>query len=74
MLQPGDKVQRREVRTGVDGEEWIEVLSGLQADDEVVTAGLEGLSDGSRVRASRGIDPFGGAAASEIKKPRTVQE
>ncbi|HZX94462.1 MAG TPA: efflux RND transporter periplasmic adaptor subunit [Myxococcales bacterium] len=79
VLQAGPEagataVQRREVRTGVDGEEWLEVVSGLHADEEVVTAGLEGLSDGSPVRPSRGVDPFGGAAASEVKAPRAVQE
>jgi RND family efflux transporter MFP subunit len=70
----GDKVRRREVRLGVDGETWLEVASGLQAEEEVVTAGLEGLSDGAAVRPARNIDPFGGAAASEVKQPRTPQE
>src|SRR5207302_4355553 len=46
----GDRVRRREVRLGVDGETWLEVASGLQAEEEVVTAGLEGLSDGAAVR------------------------
>jgi RND family efflux transporter MFP subunit len=70
----GDNVRRREVRLGVDGETWLEVSSGLQAEEEIVTAGLEGLSDGTPVRAARNIDPFGGAAASEVKKPRPPQE
>jgi len=70
----GDRVRRREVRLGVDGETWLEVASGLQAEEEVVTAGLEGLSDGAAVRPARNIDPFGGAAASEVKQPRTPQE
>jgi RND family efflux transporter MFP subunit len=70
----GEKVERREVQTGVDGEEWLEILSGLRPDDEVVVAGLEGLSDGSQVRPTRGVDPFGGVGRSEVKVPRTVQE
>ena len=70
----GDKVQRREVILGVDGEQWLEIASGVQPQDEVVTAGLEGLSDGTRVRPARNVDPFGGAAASEIQQPRTRQE
>lgn len=70
----GDKVQRREVTLGVDGEQWLEVVSGLQAQDEVVTAGLEGLADGTVVRPARNVDPFGGAPASEVKQPRTRQE
>lgn len=70
----GDKVQRREVRTGVDGEVWLEVLSGLRAQDEVVVAGLEGLADGSTVRPSRGVDPYGGISTSEVQKPKAAQE
>jgi RND family efflux transporter MFP subunit len=70
----GDKVQRREVTLGVDGEQWLEVVSGIQPQDEVVTAGLEGLADGTAVRPARNVDPFGGAAASEVKQPRTPQE
>jgi RND family efflux transporter MFP subunit len=70
----GDKVQRREVTLGVDGEQWLEIVSGIQAQDEVVTAGLEGLADGTAVRPARNVDPFGGAAASEVKQPRTRQE
>lgn len=70
----GDKVQRREVRVGVDGEDWLEIVSGLQPEEEVVSAGLEGLSDGSQVRPSRGVDPFGGVSASEVQKPRARQE
>jgi len=33
----------------------------VQPEEEVVTAGLEGLSDGSAVRPARNVDPFGGA-------------
>jgi RND family efflux transporter MFP subunit len=55
----GDRVQRREVQLGVDGEDWLEVRSGLQPDDEIVSAGLEGLSDQAQVRPARGVDLFG---------------
>lgn len=61
----GDRVQRREVQLGVDGEDWLEVTSGLQPDDEVVTAGLEGLSDQAQVRPARGADVFNGAEAGK---------
>ena len=71
----GDKVQRKEVQLGVDGEEWLEVTRGLTAGEEVVSAGLDGLSDGAQVRAVRGVDPYGGASASEMKAtPAKVQE
>ncbi len=66
------KVQRREVRVGVEGEDWLEILSGLQPEEEVVTAGLEGLSDGAQVRPARNVDPFGGAARTEVQKPQVV--
>jgi RND family efflux transporter MFP subunit len=70
----GDKVSRREVTLGVDGEQWLEIVSGVQPQDELVIAGLEGLSDGTAVRPARNVDPFGGAAASEVKQPQTRQE
>jgi RND family efflux transporter MFP subunit len=70
----GEKVQRREVRVGVDGEQWLEIVYGLKPEEEVVTAGLEGLSDGSAVRPARNIDPYGGTSASEVQQPRTRQE
>jgi membrane fusion protein, multidrug efflux system len=56
----GDKVHRREVVTGFDGGTWLEVTRGLSIGDEVVTAGLEGLSDNARVRVSRGAARDGG--------------
>ncbi len=70
----GAKVRRREVRIGVDGETWLEIVGGLQPEEEVVIAGLEGLSDGSPVRPSRGVDPYGGVSASEVQKPHAQQE
>jgi RND family efflux transporter MFP subunit len=66
----GDKVRRVEVKTGVDGGEWLEILSGLSGSDEVVTAGTDVLSDGSAIRPVRGVDPFSGAAASAAKGPQ----
>jgi len=70
----GEKVQRREVRVGVDGEQWLEIVYGLKPQEEVVTAGLEGLSDGSAVRPARNIDPYGGTTSSEVKQPQTRPE
>ena len=54
----GDIVRRRAITLGVDGGDWFEVKTGLHAGDEVVVAGSEGLSDGMKVRAARGADPF----------------
>jgi len=60
----GDVVRRRAITLGVDGGDWFEVKAGLRAGDEVVVAGSEGLSDGMKVRAARGPDPFAAGPSS----------
>ena len=60
----GDRVQRREVQMGVDGEDWLEITRGLSGADEIVVAGIEGLADNAQVRAARNADPYGGSAVS----------
>jgi RND family efflux transporter MFP subunit len=57
----GDKVRRRKLTLGVDEGTWLEVLDGVKDGEEVVTAGIETLSDGATVRVARGVDPFTGA-------------
>jgi RND family efflux transporter MFP subunit len=59
----GERVNRAEVQIGVDGGEWLEIVSGLAPDAEVVTAGADVLSDGAIVRAVRNVNPYTGAAA-----------
>jgi RND family efflux transporter MFP subunit len=56
----GDKVERRELTIGVDEGDWLEVTKGLVAGDEVVTTGIDTVSDGTLVRAVRNVDPFTG--------------
>ncbi len=56
----GDKVRRREVTTGVDEGTWIEIEKGVAVGEEIVTVGIDAVSDGTQVRASRGVDPFTG--------------
>jgi len=58
-----DVVHRRAVTTGVDGGNWLELTGGVKDGEELVTAGVEGLADGMRVRPTRGVDPFTGARA-----------
>ena len=41
-------LERREVKTGMDDTEYIEILSGLKEGDIVVTSGSEGLEDGMK--------------------------
>ncbi|HEY8038507.1 MAG TPA: efflux RND transporter periplasmic adaptor subunit [Polyangiaceae bacterium] len=59
----GDKVQRRAIETGVDAGTWLEVVRGIGEGDEVVTAGVDVLSDGSQVRVTRDVDPYSGKMA-----------
>jgi multidrug efflux pump subunit AcrA (membrane-fusion protein) len=42
--------RRREVTLGLDNEEFLEVLEGLEVGDRVVSAGQNFLSDGDFVR------------------------
>ena len=63
FVMQGDKVKRVELRIGVDGGNWFEVLEGLKAGDEIVTAGTDTLADGAAVRPVRGTDPYTGKPA-----------
>jgi membrane fusion protein (multidrug efflux system) len=69
----GDKVQRRAIETGVDGGTWLEVVRGLAEGEEVVTAGVDVVSDGSSVRVTRDVDPFTGANLSVVS-PSTKKD
>jgi membrane fusion protein, multidrug efflux system len=70
FLVQGERVKRVEVRVGVDGGDWFEIVDGLRAGDEIVTAGTDTLADGAAVRPVRGTDPFTGkpTAASAVGK------
>lgn len=46
----GDTAKRREVKTGETLDERLEVLEGLQAGAQVITRGIDVLSDGAKVR------------------------
>jgi RND family efflux transporter MFP subunit len=56
----GDKVERREVTIGVDEGDWLEITKGIAPGEEIVTTGIDTVSDGSPVRAVRNVDPFTG--------------
>jgi membrane fusion protein (multidrug efflux system) len=60
----GDNARRVEVKVGVDGGNWFEIVEGLKAGDEIVTAGTDTLADGSAIRAVRGVDPYSGKATT----------
>lgn len=62
----GDRVSRRAIETGVDHGDWLEVLRGLTGDEEVVTAGADGLDDGSQVRPVRHVDSYTGEGLERV--------
>jgi membrane fusion protein, multidrug efflux system len=63
VLQPGQKVHMQVVTTGPMVGQKMAILSGLKGDELVVTAGADGLQDGSQVRV-------GGAPAGGTGKAR----
>ena len=66
----GDKAERRDVVTGVDGGDWLEVASGLAAGDEVVVAGADALSNGATVRVAGRAVPGGTPSAAPAPSER----
>jgi RND family efflux transporter MFP subunit len=60
------RVRRIAIQTGVDGGDWLEVTSGLKLGDEIVTAGMDVLSDGAQVRAFRNVDAFSGKPLAAV--------
>jgi RND family efflux transporter MFP subunit len=64
-----DKVERRELEIGVDEGTWLEVTKGVAPNDEVVTVGMDAISDGATVRVSRDVDPFKGRIGGDGGAP-----
>ena len=62
-------VKRVQFQPGVDGGDWIEALTGLKPGDEIVTAGMDVLSDGVAVRSFRNLDAFTGQPAVTASAP-----
>ena len=55
------QVKRRQIETGIESEGLVEVLDGLDADEEIVVVGQTGLRDGSKVAASnKRLDSYTG--------------
>jgi hypothetical protein len=46
----GDKGEFRELKTGIQDEQYVEVLEGISADEMVITEGQTALSDKSRIK------------------------
>lgn len=64
VLVGTDKVQRRAIATGADLGNALEVTSGLKEGEDVVTAGIDVLSDGMPVRVARDTSPYSGKQAA----------
>lgn len=54
VVSDGTAVRRR-IETGIESGGMIEILDGLEGNEEIVVTGLAGLRDGSRVVASTGV-------------------
>jgi RND family efflux transporter MFP subunit len=71
----GDVVHRRAIQTGVDGGDWLEVTGGVHIGERVVTAGVDTLAEGMKIRETPGshsppagvVTPIAGAAAAAVK-------
>lgn len=49
VVTPQSTIERREVKTGVDDGEYIEILTGLNEGETVITSASEGLEDNMKV-------------------------
>jgi RND family efflux transporter, MFP subunit len=69
------KVERRTIETGADVDmgDALEIRSGLQAGDEVVIAGADGLSDGTAVRVVRDVNPYTDAKDTAAAPAKSAQ-
>ncbi len=47
-----DTAVRREVKTGISNGDYIQITSGLKAGDELISFGLYGLKNGSKIKIS----------------------
>ena len=45
VVQSDGAIKRRAVKTGSDDGEWIEIISGLEVGEIVVTGDIDGLAD-----------------------------
>lgn len=59
VLQGEDRVEPREVTTGLEGPERVEILSGLTGGERVVAKGNDGLYAGARVNDVAAAKPAG---------------
>ena len=51
FVADGGRARRALVQTGIEGDGWVEVRSGLKAGDAVIAHPDRSLEDGARIRA-----------------------
>jgi membrane fusion protein (multidrug efflux system) len=59
----GGKAEQKPVQTGLSNNGWVEVVGGLQGDEQVVVVGQAGLKTGTAVKVVDAGAPAGGPAA-----------
>ncbi len=69
MVGDDGRVEQREVRTGVRRPGAVEIRSGIEAGEWVVTSGQARLVDGLVVRTQRRAEPFAPAHLAAAGKP-----
>jgi HlyD family secretion protein len=65
FILQGEMARRRNIEIGFDDGTWLEVTKGLEPGAEVVTAGSDSLSDKTKVRPVRDVDPYSGQKVAE---------
>jgi membrane fusion protein (multidrug efflux system) len=64
----GGKAEQKPVQTGLSNNGWVEVVGGLQGDEQVVVVGQAGLKTGTAVKVVDTSAPAGGPAAQAKAK------
>ena len=67
VLQGEDRVEPREVTTGLENPERVEIRSGLTGGERIVAKGHEGLYAGARVSDESAVKPAGQEASDAQK-------
>ncbi len=72
VVGEGDRVEQREVQTGVRRPGAVEIRSGIEAGSWVVASGQARLIDGMAVRTQRRDEPFAPAHLAATGKPEAA--
>jgi HlyD family secretion protein len=59
VIDKDGKAHQTAITTGIRNDNKVQILSGLEAGQQVVTSGAYGLPDGTKVTVSKGAEPKG---------------